>query len=198
MRPNSFKFEQTRKRIIAKAVMYRIICIAALVCVMFTITGNLLQVTLVVVIYQLFQIALYYANEKIWEHTKWGIVTRQYAKPQRFKSTVRSVLRTSRRVSGIFNRAQLSIRDFIEEHNLSVPSEASLALNEINKEMHKTIRQIYGNETTSCPVCKRLIKDSAKSCSYCNKSSPAISVNTQRKIPSIQKQRERLLRGIHQ
>ena len=198
MQPSSFKFEQTRKRIIAKTMLYRIICIVALTCVIYIVTGNLIQVTTVVVIYQVFQTLIFYFHEKIWEGTEWGIIRRRHAKPQRFNSTVRSVFRTGRKVSGVFNKIWFSIRDFIDEHNLFFPSDVSQALDEIEHELHKTMRLIYGGDAKSCPVCKKLLNGYTQFCTQCTaKSKSGITLYKQRKIQWIQKQTKHLLQSVH-
>jgi len=62
----------TRKRSIAKAVSYRIICIIMLALITYLITGDLLQMTSIVVIFQSIQMVIYYFHERAWERVKWG------------------------------------------------------------------------------------------------------------------------------
>ena len=64
--------KETKKRSIAKAVSYRIICIIMLVIVTYAITGDITQMTSIVVIFQSIQMFLYYFHERIWERVKWG------------------------------------------------------------------------------------------------------------------------------
>ena len=64
--------KETRKRSIAKAVSYRVICIIMLSIVTYLITGDLLQMTSIVIIFQSIQMIIYYLHERTWERIKWG------------------------------------------------------------------------------------------------------------------------------
>lgn len=64
--------EETRKRSIAKAVSYRIICSIMLAMITFLITGDILQMTLIVVVFQSIQMVIYYFHERAWKQIKWG------------------------------------------------------------------------------------------------------------------------------
>ena len=64
--------KETRKRSIAKAVSYRIICIIMLIFITYFITGNLIQMASIVVVFQSIQMVIYYFHERAWERTKWG------------------------------------------------------------------------------------------------------------------------------
>jgi len=60
------------KRSLAKAITYRIICIVMLAIVSFIFTGDLSQVTGIVVVFQGIQMVVYYFHERAWERVKWG------------------------------------------------------------------------------------------------------------------------------
>ena len=63
---------EKKRRTLAKAISYRIICIIMLSIITYLITGNLIQMTSIVVIFQSFQTIIYYFHEQIWEQVKWG------------------------------------------------------------------------------------------------------------------------------
>jgi uncharacterized membrane protein len=63
---------EARKRSIAKAVSYRVICIIMLSLITYLITGDLLQMTYIVVIFQSIQMVIYYFHERAWGQIKWG------------------------------------------------------------------------------------------------------------------------------
>ncbi len=63
---------EARKRSIAKAVSYRVICIIMLSLITYLITGDLLQMTYIVVVFQSIQMVIYYFHERAWERIKWG------------------------------------------------------------------------------------------------------------------------------
>ena len=60
------------KRSLAKAISYRVICIVMLAIVSFIFTGNLSQVTGIVVVFQGIQMFVYYFHERAWDRVKWG------------------------------------------------------------------------------------------------------------------------------
>ena len=62
----------SRKRSIAKAISYRIICIVMLSIVTYLITGNIFEMTSIVIIFQSIQMFIYYTHERLWERIKWG------------------------------------------------------------------------------------------------------------------------------
>jgi len=59
-------------RSIAKSVSYRIICIISLSIVTYLITGDVLSMTYIVVVFQSIQIVLFYLHERAWASIKWG------------------------------------------------------------------------------------------------------------------------------
>ncbi|MGA1866356.1 MAG: DUF2061 domain-containing protein [Thermoplasmatota archaeon] len=59
-------------RSIAKSISYRIICIISLSIVTYAITGDLLSMTYIVVVFQTIQIILFYLHERVWSRIKWG------------------------------------------------------------------------------------------------------------------------------
>jgi len=60
------------KRSLTKAISYRIICIVMLAIVSFIFTGDLSQVTGIVVVFQGIQMVIYYIHERVWERVQWG------------------------------------------------------------------------------------------------------------------------------
>ncbi len=62
--------EETRKRSIAKAVSYRIACVIMLTLVTYLITGDLLQMTSIVVIFQSIQMVIYNFHGRAWKRIK--------------------------------------------------------------------------------------------------------------------------------
>jgi len=64
--------DETRKRSIAKAVSYRVVCIIMLTLVTYLITGDLLQMASIVVVFQSIQMVIYYFHERAWKRIKWG------------------------------------------------------------------------------------------------------------------------------
>ncbi|EMR74032.1 putative membrane protein [Thermoplasmatales archaeon SCGC AB-539-N05] len=61
-----------RKRSIAKAISYRIICIIMLSLITYWITGDIFEMTSIVVVFQSIQMFVYYFHERLWERTNWG------------------------------------------------------------------------------------------------------------------------------
>jgi len=64
--------KETRKRSIVKAISYKIICIIILAFITYLITGDIVQMTSIVIIFQLIQMIIYYLHERVWEQVKWG------------------------------------------------------------------------------------------------------------------------------
>lgn len=67
--------KETRSRSFAKAVSYRIICIVMLAIVTYAVTGDIYEMTYIVVIFQSIQAVLYYVHERVWERIGWGYIT---------------------------------------------------------------------------------------------------------------------------
>ncbi len=61
---------EEKKRAIAKSISYRIICIISLAIVTYIFTGNLLQMTGIVVVFQTIQTFIYYVHERLWERVQ--------------------------------------------------------------------------------------------------------------------------------
>ena len=60
------------KRSLTKAISYRIICIVMLAIISYIFTGDLSQVTGIVVVFQGIQMVIYYIHERVWERVQWG------------------------------------------------------------------------------------------------------------------------------
>ena len=67
---------EMRKRSIAKAITYRIICISMLSLVTYAVTRDIMEMTSIVVIFQSIQMIIYYFHERTWERVKWGRIWR--------------------------------------------------------------------------------------------------------------------------
>ena len=63
---------EMRKRSIAKAITYRIICISMLALVTYVVTRDIMKMTSIVVIFQSIQMIIYYFHERTWERVEWG------------------------------------------------------------------------------------------------------------------------------
>ena len=63
---------EMRKRSIAKAITYRIICISMLSLVIYAVTRDIMEMTSIVVIFQSIQMIIYYFHERTWERVEWG------------------------------------------------------------------------------------------------------------------------------
>ena len=57
---------ESRKRSIAKAITYRIVCVIVLLTVSYALTGNLVQTTYITIIFQTTQTIFYYFHERAW------------------------------------------------------------------------------------------------------------------------------------
>jgi len=64
--------KESKKRSVAKTITYRIICIVMLSVITYWITGDVVQMTYIVVIFQSIQVVVYYIHERVWEKVKWG------------------------------------------------------------------------------------------------------------------------------
>jgi len=62
---------EMRKRSIAKAITYRIICISMLSLVIYAVTRDIMEMTSIVVIFQSIQMIIYYFHERTWERVEW-------------------------------------------------------------------------------------------------------------------------------
>jgi len=63
--------KEEKKRAIAKSISYRIICIISLAIVTYVFTGDLIQMTSIVVVFQTIQTFIYYFHERLWERVQW-------------------------------------------------------------------------------------------------------------------------------
>ena len=63
---------ERKKRSILKSVSYRIICIISQSIVTYIFTQNLLQVGMIVLVFQSIQTLLYYLHERAWNKVRWG------------------------------------------------------------------------------------------------------------------------------
>ena len=61
-----------KRRSLAKAVCYRIICIISLSVVTYAITGDLIEMGMIVVVFQSLQMFIYYIHERVWNRVNWG------------------------------------------------------------------------------------------------------------------------------
>ena len=63
---------ETRKRSIAKSIMWRFICIVVSIVVSFLLTGKWDVAVAIGGIYNVITTILYYFHERIWNIVKWG------------------------------------------------------------------------------------------------------------------------------
>jgi len=64
--------EGTRKRSVAKSIVWRIICIIVSIVVTFLLTGKWDLAVAVGTIYNVITTILYYFHERLWNRIKWG------------------------------------------------------------------------------------------------------------------------------
>jgi uncharacterized membrane protein len=64
--------EGTRKRSLAKAVVWRVICIVASIVITFAFTGKWDLAVAVGTVYNAVTMVLYYFHERLWNRIKWG------------------------------------------------------------------------------------------------------------------------------
>ena len=57
----------SKKRSILKSITYRLICIISLVTVTYIITGDVVESSLITIVFQAIQTVLYYLHERGWE-----------------------------------------------------------------------------------------------------------------------------------
>jgi len=62
----------TKKRSLAKSVVWRIIAIVVLGTVSYFVTEDWKQVTVITVLFNCLQVVLYYSHERIWSRISWG------------------------------------------------------------------------------------------------------------------------------
>jgi len=65
--------DETRKRSLAKSIVWRIICVVASVFTTFALTGNWDIAVAVGTVYNAVTMVLYYFHERLWNRVKWGI-----------------------------------------------------------------------------------------------------------------------------
>lgn len=63
---------ERKMRSLVKSISYRIICIVSLSIVTYIITRDLMQMGLIVLIFQSIQTVLYYLHERVWNNVRWG------------------------------------------------------------------------------------------------------------------------------
>ena len=64
--------KDSKKRSIAKSISFRIISIIVLAIITYLITGNIVEMTYIVIVFQTIQTFAYYFHERLWEKTMWG------------------------------------------------------------------------------------------------------------------------------
>jgi len=68
--------EGTRKRSLAKTVLWRVICIVVSIVTTFAFTGKLDLAIAVGTVYNAITMVLYYFHERLWNRIKWGYKNR--------------------------------------------------------------------------------------------------------------------------
>lgn len=64
---------ETRKRSVAKSIMWRVICIVVSIVVSFLLTNKWAVAVAIGGIYNVITMILYYFHERLWNLVKWGI-----------------------------------------------------------------------------------------------------------------------------
>jgi uncharacterized membrane protein len=64
--------KDSKKRSIYKSISYRIICIIMLAIITYLITGNIVEMTYIVIVFQTIQTFVYYFHERLWEKVSLG------------------------------------------------------------------------------------------------------------------------------
>jgi uncharacterized membrane protein len=64
---------ETRKRSVAKSIMWRFICVVVSIVTSFLLTGRWDVAVAIGSIYNVITMILYYFHERIWNLVKWGI-----------------------------------------------------------------------------------------------------------------------------
>jgi uncharacterized membrane protein len=64
---------ETRKRSVAKSIMWRFICVIVSIVISFLLTGRWDVAVAIGGIYNVVTMILYYFHERIWNLVKWGI-----------------------------------------------------------------------------------------------------------------------------
>lgn len=64
---------ETRKRSVAKSIMWRVICIVVSIVVSFLLTNKWDVAVAIGGIYNVITMILYYFHERLWNLVKWGI-----------------------------------------------------------------------------------------------------------------------------
>ena len=67
---------ETRKRSVVKALIYRTASIITIMTATWYFTGDLYQVTQIVIAYNVVIWGFYYFHERLWARTSWGIDNR--------------------------------------------------------------------------------------------------------------------------
>ena len=63
--------KDSNKRSIVKTITFRITSIITLSVVTYLITGNLMEMTQIVLLFQVIQTIIYYFHERFWQKTSW-------------------------------------------------------------------------------------------------------------------------------
>jgi uncharacterized membrane protein len=63
---------ETRKRSIAKSILWRIICIIVSIVTSFFLTGNFDVAVAIGTVYNAVTMVLYYFHERLWDRISWG------------------------------------------------------------------------------------------------------------------------------
>ena len=65
---------ETRKRSVAKAIVWRFICIVVSIVTSFLLTARWDVAVAIGSIYNVITVILYYFHERVWNRIKWGII----------------------------------------------------------------------------------------------------------------------------
>jgi uncharacterized membrane protein len=70
----SRRLRETRRRSVAKAVIYRILIIIVDVVIIYWVTHGIAQTILLTIVTNIASTVLYYGHERAWNAVRWGLV----------------------------------------------------------------------------------------------------------------------------
>ena len=74
-RPDPFKrLRESRRRSVAKAVIYRVLIIIADVAIIYWVTHGIAQTILLTIVTNIASTVLYYGHERVWNGIRWGLL----------------------------------------------------------------------------------------------------------------------------
>lgn len=68
------RLRDSRRRSIAKSVIYRVLTVAADFAIIYLVTRGIAQTIVLTIITNIASTVLYYGHERIWNRVRWGLV----------------------------------------------------------------------------------------------------------------------------